>query len=98
MFYAQNTEDDKFSFFISFLQHIVDGDERFKIYVDSIIDEALAYAKKQKNLYDIDRDNFHLIIYLARKPDLPSKIEKTEDYKGILNYLQKNTLPYNYGI
>lgn len=98
MFYAQNTEDDKFSFFISFLQHIVDGDERFKPYVDSVIDEALAYAAKQKNLYDIDRDNFYLIIHLADKPDLSNKIETTEDYERILTYLQKNTLSYNYGI
>ncbi|NSL89331.1 hypothetical protein ECE50_020990 [Chitinophaga sp. Mgbs1] len=67
MFYAHSLEDNKFDFFISFLGHVLKGDENYKSLVQPIIEEAHALANGSKNFYTIDRDGFPIIVYLVEK-------------------------------
>lgn len=67
MFYSHSIEDDKFDFFVSFLGHILKGDNQYRDLVIPIISDAHTLSTGEKNVYTIDRNSFPIIVYLVEK-------------------------------
>ena len=64
MLYSHSIENEKFSLYLLFLNHVIEGDKNYKEPVDHVILETCALAKGTKNLYSIDRDSFPIVVYL----------------------------------
>ena len=65
MLYSRSLEDRQLSFFQSLLWHVVNGDDKYKSLVDPVVEDAQALVTGAKDYFTIDRDNYHVIVYLA---------------------------------
>ncbi|MEB2773815.1 hypothetical protein SYJ56_00760 [Algoriphagus sp. D3-2-R+10] len=96
MMYAHNQESNKVSSIILFLNFILDGDNKYKEYLDSIITEAVDLVKGDKTIFDISKDNFLVITRLKEygeesiKSINKANIENS-DYQKIKKLLEKSS-------
>jgi len=94
MLYSHSIEVNKLSLFTFFLNKLVSGDNTYKETVDKVLSDTHSLATGNKDLYQIDRDKFSIIIYLKSthedyfKELDPGKLTKSQ-YKKVLDYLQK---------
>jgi hypothetical protein len=64
MLYRQSNPNNNFSFFVTLLNLVANGDTRYKGVVDDILIESADFICGRKNIYNIDRSNFEIIITL----------------------------------
>lgn len=94
MLYSHTIEDNKLSVFTLFLNKLISGDDRYKATVDKVLSDTHNLATGDKDLYQIDKDKFSIIIYLKSthedyfKELDPDKLTKSQ-YKKVLGYLQQ---------
>jgi chloramphenicol O-acetyltransferase len=63
-------EDRQLSFFQSLLWHVVNGQQGYKEFVNPIIEDIQSLVNGTKDYFNIDRDNYHIIVSLAEsEPD-----------------------------
>jgi len=94
MYYSHSAIDDQFNFFISFLTHAINGEKKYEAIVSPIIQDAHGLAIGEKNVYNIDRNNYQIIIYLIDNDfdflkSVNIKDITKEDYKHVLDILTK---------
>ncbi len=65
--HSHSYQEDAFDFFASFLQNIVNGNSLYKDLVKPIITNAHLLAKGDLSYYDISRNGYTVITYLAEK-------------------------------
>lgn len=97
MLYAHNQEANKISSILLFLNFVLNGEEKYKEYLDGIISEAVDLVRGEKTIFDISKDNFSIITKLQeygqesiRSID-KANIEKS-DYQNIKEVLEKSSL------
>lgn len=93
MMYAHNQESNKINSILLFLNFIIDGENKYKSYVDAIINDAIDLTNGEKTIYEINKDNFLVITKLQEYgQEIISSIEKgrflVEDYKKIKDLLE----------
>lgn len=93
MLYSHNLENEKFDLFMLFLNKLINGESKYKKIVDDVIEEAALLANNSKDLYDINRENYSLIVYLKSKDSdffksLDIKEINNDNYKKILTILE----------
>ncbi len=96
MIYSHNVEDDKFSLFTLFVKSLLSGEKKYEGIVNPVLKDAHELAVKEKDVQEIDKDNFSIIIYLERKnPEFIKKIQpdhiSDEEYKTVLSLLEDHS-------
>lgn len=61
MMYAHNQESNKINSILLFLNFIIEGENKYKSYVDAIINDAIDLVTGEKTVYDINKENFLVI-------------------------------------
>ena len=97
MLYAHNQESNKVNSILLFLNLIIDGENKYKSYVDAIINDAIDLVTGEKTIYDINKDNFLVITKLQEYgQDTIKSIRKEKieiiDYKKIKELLDSTTI------
>ena len=67
MLYSHSHQEKAFDFFASFLRNAIEGDSRYKQLLEPVISDAQLLAKKEKDYFDISRNGFDVIVFLAQK-------------------------------
>lgn len=67
MLYSQTIEGEQINFFRSMLRHVLNGELEYKNLVNPVIENARALADGTKNYFTVNRDSYHVIVYLAQK-------------------------------
>jgi hypothetical protein len=100
MYHSVNLEESKINLFSFLLKGIIDGNEKYKNIVDPIINDAYGLAKGQKNFFNIDRENYSLIVFLGNKNKgkveeikNPSSLDNAE-YSMIFSLLKQKNPTY----
>lgn len=79
MLYSQTLEDRQFTFFRSMLRHVLDGEANYKQFVDPVISDAKGLLNGSKSLYNINRDNYYIIVFLSEQgKDFFNKIDMSD--------------------
>ena len=96
MMYAHNQETNKINSILLFLNFIIDGKDKYKSYVDAIINDAIDLSRGKKTIYEINKDNFLVITKLQEHGEETIRsIEKgnidVEDYKKIKALLEESS-------
>lgn len=65
MLYSHNQENEKLKLFTLFLNRALQGEGAYASIVNEVILETHQYTVGHKNLYEINRDSFNLILMLA---------------------------------
>ena len=96
MIYAHNQESNKVNSILLFLNFILEGDNKYKEYLDSIITEAVDLVKGDKTVFEISKDNFLVITRLKEHGEESIKtINKANienaDYQTIKKLLEKSS-------
>jgi hypothetical protein len=94
--YAHNQESNKVNSILLFLNFILEGDNKYKEYLDSIITEAVDLVKGDKTVFEISKDNFLVITRLKEHGEESIKtINKANienaDYQTIKKLLEKSS-------
>lgn len=89
MFQSHSLQEEKFDFFVQFLRNILNGKEEYKELVRPIIIDAHLYATNQKDIYNINRDGFPIIVFLAEKDkiffeEINPDVVSNQQYETIL--------------
>jgi hypothetical protein len=92
MIFSHSPENEKFFLFSIFLQNLIEGDENYEDIVKPIISDAHKLVLHKKNYYDIDRENYSIILYLSKNyKDVFEKIDpdniNSDQYKQILGFI-----------
>lgn len=94
--YAHNQESNKVNSVLLFLNFIIEGENKYKSYVDAIINDAIDLVTGEKTIYDINKDNFLVITKL--KEIGQNAIESFEkgnfdvgDYRKIKELLEESS-------
>lgn len=96
MLYAHNQDSNKITSILLFLNFVLEGDQKYKEYLDQIISEAVDLVKGEKTIFDISKDNFSVITRLQEfgqesiKSIDKSKIEAI-DYQIIKKVLEQSS-------
>lgn len=95
MMYAHNQETNKINSILLFLNFIIDGEYKYKSYVDAIINDTIDLVSGEKTIYDISKDNFLVITKLQELgQEKISSINKGDikisDYKIIKELLEES--------
>lgn len=98
MFRSHTNQEEVFQFFISFLNHAIDGKSTYKSIVRPIIEEAHFLASGEKDIYSVDTDNFPVITNLAESnPEFFKALDldhiRFEDYLKILAIAKHQSEP-----
>lgn len=94
--YAHNQESNKITSTLLFLNFILEGNEKYKEYLDEIISETVDLVKGDKTIFDISKDNFLVITKLQKygeesiKSINKAKIE-IRDYQKIKGLLEQSS-------
>lgn len=98
MFYSRSIDEAKIDLFLSLISRIINGEVvKEKIFIDSILQDVHDLAVGTKNFYELNRDGYPVSMYLYDgdkeffKNLTPDSIS-TDDYKKVLNILQKHML------
>lgn len=94
MFYSHNVEASKFNLFTTLVSTLLNGKDEYKSFVDGVIEEAHNYSVGMKSIYNIDKDNAPIVIYLSQADspffkEVESKYLKQEDYKHVYDILSE---------
>ena len=93
MLYSQSLESDKFQMFTLFLTNVLEGKDSYKSYVDTIFSETKDLANHEKTIYDIDRENYNIILYLSENLTVffarLSDTYSNKEYKEVLSFLEE---------
>lgn len=94
MFFSHDPEIEKLENFQSYLLSIVEGRESFKDLVDGVLTESKKLAQGDTDHYQIDRDNFFVITFLAGKlaaflKELNTEALANTDYEKVLTKLKE---------
>lgn len=89
MLYSHSHQEKAFDFFASFLRNAIEGDPRYKALVEPVILDTQLLAKKEKDYFNINRNSFDVIVFLAQKdPQFFKDVNvyglSPADYKRIL--------------
>jgi hypothetical protein len=91
MFHSYSIEDRKLKYFASYLKNIIEEKDKavYQNLVQPIIADAHAYANKEKDVYQISRDGFSVILHLcAENQDYFKNLDPAHltpaDYEKIL--------------
>ena len=95
MFHSHSIENEKFSLFVLFLNHLLHGDKKYEDPVNDVLKEARALAKGEKDFYTIKRDTFPIVVYLSKQDktffeDLPNTTSfDNQVYSHVFSLLDK---------
>jgi hypothetical protein len=94
MLYSHSIEESRFSSFALFLSYLVDGVDKYKGAVDKVLQDAHDLATGRKNIYNVDRTNYPITVYLKNSdPEFFKRLDTTKikksDYKKILSFIEK---------
>lgn len=64
MIYVNSINSEKFNLYTLFLKHLLDGNDKYKFIVDDVLNETRLLSSGKKDLFEIDRENYHIIVYL----------------------------------
>ena len=89
MYHSHSYQDAAFDLFVTFLINAKEGDQKYIAMVQPVIGEAHELAVGLKNYYNIDRDNYSIILYLVESDmdyfkNLNAQQLKEDDYEHIL--------------
>ncbi|UFH54818.1 hypothetical protein [Spirosoma sp. KNUC1025] len=92
MLYSWSSEDKKITLLKSLLGSIVEGDEKFVPIVKPIISDVHALSQGSKSYYNIDRNNYRLIMSLYTKNkeffrNINPEELTIDDYQDILDII-----------
>lgn len=92
MIYQPTTDEKKINLFIRFLKLFIGGTDVYKSLILDVVVEAQELSIGNKNYYSIDRDNYPIIVGLAKNNQhffakLNTKMLTSQDYEHILNSL-----------
>lgn len=64
MLYSHTQESDKLNSILLFLNFTIDGEAKYKSYINDIIEEAVELFNHRKTIYEISKENFFIIVSL----------------------------------
>jgi hypothetical protein len=90
MIYAHSLQEKAYEYFASFIRNVLNGDDRYKPLVEPILQDVQSLVKKDKDYFNINRNNFDVTVLLAeRAPEFFEKLDlkhvSDADYKRILD-------------
>ncbi|MBT9392965.1 hypothetical protein KLP40_07310 [Hymenobacter sp. NST-14] len=95
MFYSHSVEASKFDLFTSLLSTLLKGKYEYKNFVDAIFEETHNYANGRKNIYNINKENAPIVVFLNQNDsEFFKEIEvnqiKHQDYEHVYQLLNKS--------
>lgn len=95
MLYTHNLEEEKFKNVVLFIKLYLEGDNKYKAYIDKLINEVHLFSLDAKDIYTIDKVNFSMITIL--KDDDPEYFKnltldrlEREDYEKVLELIESH--------
>lgn len=91
MLRSHNQQELEFDFFISFLEHAINGEQQYKNLVEPIILDVVKAANKEKEITQLERTGLSVKILLLQKASaLLTELDKKGDFNtATLNKLLK---------
>lgn len=95
MLHSRSVQDQKMDSFVRMLDFVINGKELYKPLITNVIIDAHLLSLGQKNYYTIDRDDYHIIVYLAEKDksyfeQIDTEMLQKADYEHILQTLMSD--------
>ena len=94
MLWSYKLEEESFLMFSLFINSILQGKKEYTPKVDAVVEEAKALAVGRANVYEIDKDNFPITVFLSKNAkDFLLKVNPKSlsitDYQYLLQILEK---------
>ncbi len=94
MFYSYSIEEHLFSVFKLFIECTLKGNNSYKKEIDAVVSEAKSLINNEKSIYEIDRKEYPVILFLAETgKDFLNNVDisnlSNNDYKKLLLIFEK---------